>query len=144
MPALTTIISFSFAFPMLGATASSLCSDTDQCRTIGSIVWPCLVSLFACNYVAIHLNVPKPGLPWYRRLSVKAKVFAVTLLAPEWTFAWSMRQAIWAWRRASQLEEVRAKAVRQWGMAQSTGHAAVNLPYACQFSTWRSRCYHAC
>ena len=36
------------------------CTDLTHCRTIWSIVWSCLVTIFSCTWVAVHPNIPCP------------------------------------------------------------------------------------
>ena len=40
--------------------AKNHCNDLTHCRTIWSIVWSCLVTIFSCTWVAVHPNVPCP------------------------------------------------------------------------------------
>ncbi|KAK6974507.1 hypothetical protein R3P38DRAFT_3335754 [Favolaschia claudopus] len=34
------------------------CNDIHKCRTLYDIVWPCLTTVFACIWVAVHPNMP--------------------------------------------------------------------------------------
>lgn len=38
---------------------SQQCRDIDNCRTLQSIIYSCLSTIFLCTWVALHLNVPK-------------------------------------------------------------------------------------
>jgi len=61
-------------------------------RTVWSIVWSCLVTLFACSWVAVHPNVPRAtdsnALIFGRRLAMMGYM----LLAPELVILWAAGQ----------------------------------------------------
>jgi len=61
-------------------------------RTVWSIVWSCLATLFACSWAAVHPNVPQAtdseGLILGRRLATMGYM----LLAPELVIMWAARQ----------------------------------------------------
>ena len=40
--------------------APNHCKDLSHCRSIWNIVWSCLVTIFSCTWIAVHLNVPCP------------------------------------------------------------------------------------
>jgi hypothetical protein len=52
-------------------------------RGTSNILYSCLVTLFACIYTAIHLNVPKAHQSTARLVLDKVKWVAATLFAPE-------------------------------------------------------------
>ena len=57
--------------------------DTDV-RGTADILWSCLLTLLACVYTALHLNIPPPGRTTFWRLFlIKVRWVAVALLAPE-------------------------------------------------------------
>lgn len=138
---------------LLVSSSSSILTDpSDQCETIGhcrtvwNIIWSCLVTIFACIWVAIHPNVPQPksprkpvleagyrprrwSLPWVRYqirmlgryladllryqltdtlsgLDEKIGIALLALLAPEFIFAWALRQ----WLRARSIAKKCRKA----------------------------------
>lgn len=115
------------------------CETLGQCRTIGNITWSCLATIFACIWVSIHPNIPRPqptfkGLGkspsisaqladfWGRRvrnpctsLLEKLAIALLALLAPEFIFVWALRQRV---RASSLVEECQgaareARAVRE-------------------------------
>lgn len=115
------------------AAITRSCDDIHTCRTLYSIVQTCLVTIFACAWVAVHRNIPAPKpIPdpnsntrpiakvqqWARAklhdLRQPFIVFSVTLLAPEWVLAWAVRQRIQAHKLAKDLEEARAEATENW------------------------------
>ena len=85
--------------------AKNHCNDLTHCRTIWSIVWSCLVTIFSCTWVAVHPNVPCPkkreASGWIERciwnplLSFsehRLPLFICALLVPEYVLAWAIRQ----------------------------------------------------
>ncbi|KAJ7025113.1 hypothetical protein C8F04DRAFT_1300736 [Mycena alexandri] len=66
----------------------------NTCRTLFDIVWGCLVTIFACTWVALHQNVPDPQLGWHALLLRKLQMMAVMILAPEAIVAFACRQLI--------------------------------------------------
>jgi hypothetical protein len=78
------------------STSSSSCTDLNNCRTIWNIVWSCLVTTFACTWVAVHPNVPKPGQNanrrWYSRPLRRVRIMLYALIGPEFILFWAWRQ----------------------------------------------------
>jgi hypothetical protein len=87
--------------------AVSTCGDQDSRRSIWSIVWSCLSTIFLCTWVALHPNVAfrpeKPKARWSERwiwdplhhfFSYKLPLFMLALFVPEYILAWSIRQFI--------------------------------------------------
>lgn len=82
------------------------CDTIGHCRTIWNIIWSCLVTIFACIWVAIHPNVPQPIascdnqplklVDMFRGPGEKLGIALLALLAPEFIFVWASRQ----WLRA--------------------------------------------
>jgi hypothetical protein len=79
--------------------------DQDSRRSIWSIVWSCLSTIFLCTWVAVHPNIAfrprKPNASWserwiweplYHFWSYKLPLFMWALLVPEYILAWSIRQ----------------------------------------------------
>jgi hypothetical protein len=91
--------------------AVSAGGDQDSRRTIWSIVWSCLTTIFLCTWVALHPNVAfrpeKPNARWSERWiwdplrhfwSYQLPLFICALLVPEYILAWSVRQFVIAGR----------------------------------------------
>jgi hypothetical protein len=80
--------------PTIEDRASASCDDLRTCRTISNIVWSCIVTIFACTWIAIHPNVPKPGsnLHWYSGPLRRARVMFYALIGPEFIILWAWRQ----------------------------------------------------
>ena len=88
-----------------GSLAGNRCTDLTHCRTIWSVVWSCLVTIFSCTWVAVHPNIPCPkkrqANGWIERcirnplLSFaehRLPLFICALLTPEYVLAWAIRQ----------------------------------------------------
>ncbi|KAF7370035.1 hypothetical protein MSAN_00633500 [Mycena sanguinolenta] len=72
------------------------CNDINKCRTLFSIVWGCLSTIFACTWVSVHPNVPSPGQSrlglFWRRL----KMMLIGVIAPEVMVGFAARQRLGA------------------------------------------------
>ena len=81
------------------------CSDISHCRTISSIIWSCIVTIFSCTWVAVHPNIPCPKKregknrfqKWMRNpflsfVEHRLPLFVCALLVPEYVLAWAIRQ----------------------------------------------------
>ena len=91
------------------ALTGNRCADLTRCRTIWSIVWSCLATIFSCTWVAVHPNIPCPkkreANSWIERclwnplLSFaehRLPLFVCALLVPEYILAWAIRQFLGA------------------------------------------------
>ncbi|KAK0475635.1 hypothetical protein EDD18DRAFT_1470242 [Armillaria luteobubalina] len=70
-------------------------------RTVLSIIWSCLATIFACTWLAVHPNVPSHRITSKGTISCaieRAKVLTVTILAPEVIVAWAAEQFIVSWK----------------------------------------------
>ncbi|KAJ6479505.1 hypothetical protein C8R47DRAFT_1137081 [Mycena vitilis] len=100
---------------------SDSCNDINSCRTLYSIIWSSLATIFACVWVSVHPNVPPPlpvletpsgqwmGLEclrynaiqtWLRSryLRRRLKVALIGLIAPELMVGFATRQCVVAWK----------------------------------------------
>ena len=61
-------------------------------RSIWNIIWSCSSTIFACSWIAVHLNIPTPkdsqGTVLLRRLAI----IGCILIAPETVILWAARQ----------------------------------------------------
>lgn len=64
---------------------STTCKDLDGGRTLYSIVQSCIVTVFACVWVAVHRNIPGPRQSWISIHLEWPMVIALTLFVPETT-----------------------------------------------------------
>lgn len=69
------------------------CRDLGQCRSLWDIVWSCMVTIFACTWLAVHLHVPKQGKGRLWKFGRRAVAFGATLIVPELVIchAWDQR-----------------------------------------------------
>lgn len=72
---------------------SESCRDLSHCRSIWDIIWSCLTTIFACTWLAVHLNVPEQGRGWLWNFARRTAAFVIGLIAPEWIImeAWKQR-----------------------------------------------------
>jgi len=61
-------------------------------RTVWSIVWSCLATLFACSWAAMHPNVPRATDSEALILGRRLATMGYMLLAPEVVIAWAAMQ----------------------------------------------------
>jgi len=61
-------------------------------RTVWSIIWSCLATLFACSWVAVHPNVPSVKDSEARVLGRRLATMGYMLLAPELVIYWAANQ----------------------------------------------------
>jgi hypothetical protein len=92
------------------ATAPSSCKDYDNCRSLLSIIWSCITTIFVCTWVAVHPNVPEPvdtqEMDFWPKcvhkalcfFKTKVVMFIYALLVPEYVLAWAIRQRLVARR----------------------------------------------
>ena len=74
------------------------CRADENCRTLWDLVWSCFLTLFACNWQAIHPNIPAPNKK--RSISIffrRIRAMLIGLLAPEMIIWAAMRQFVVAY-----------------------------------------------
>ncbi|KZP17798.1 hypothetical protein FIBSPDRAFT_956752, partial [Athelia psychrophila] len=116
MTVITNMIAFFVPGRIFPSSISNVseCTDIDSCRAFLQILQPAVTALFAANYLSVHINIPRPNLPWYWRAYGAAKVFLVALIFPDWIFMWAVRSWIVALRKRKILEDARALAHAAW------------------------------
>ncbi|KAK0475641.1 hypothetical protein EDD18DRAFT_1089698 [Armillaria luteobubalina] len=70
-------------------------------RTVLSIIWSCLATIFACTWLAVHPNVPGCHITSKGTISCaieRTKIMAITILAPEIIVGWAAEQFFVAWK----------------------------------------------
>ncbi|EPQ51385.1 hypothetical protein GLOTRDRAFT_96528 [Gloeophyllum trabeum ATCC 11539] len=68
------------------------CHDIDNCRTLWQVIRSCLVTIFACTWVSLHLNIPAENERWHRGPLRHLGVMLIGIVAPELVVAWAARQ----------------------------------------------------
>ncbi|KAK0224529.1 hypothetical protein EDD85DRAFT_243759 [Armillaria nabsnona] len=74
-------------------------SSEDQ-RTLLSILWSCLATIFACTWLSIHPNVPGRNITTRGPISCtieRVKIMVIAIIAPEAIVGWAAEQFIVAW-----------------------------------------------
>ena len=75
-------------------------------RGTSDILWSCIVTLTACVYTAIHLNVPPPHEGRWQFLWRKSKWVALALFAPEIVLYCALTQLLQAWIFIREMNEL--------------------------------------
>ena len=86
--------------------SSSSCDDLHHCRTIWSIIWSCVATIFSCTWVALHPNIPGLNETLFDVFKRRTQLMLLTFLAPELIIMWAMRQWFVASRLAQEHESV--------------------------------------
>ncbi|KAF7369971.1 hypothetical protein MSAN_00627000 [Mycena sanguinolenta] len=73
------------------ATTDS-CDDINNCRTLFSVVWGCLATIFACTWVSVHPNVPPPDQSSLQLFWRRLKMMLIAMIAPEIMVGFAARQ----------------------------------------------------
>ncbi|KAF8062469.1 hypothetical protein FPV67DRAFT_272628 [Lyophyllum atratum] len=68
------------------------CSCPSEQRTIWTIIWGCLATVFTCTWVSVHPNMPAPEDPAWKVAKRRAGLMIWTTLAPELVIFWAIRQ----------------------------------------------------
>ncbi|SJL18940.1 uncharacterized protein ARMOST_22543 [Armillaria ostoyae] len=70
---------------------------TGDQRTLLSIIWSCLTTIFACTWLAVHPNMPGRNITTkgaISRATERAKIMVIMILVPEIIVAWAAEQFI--------------------------------------------------
>ena len=93
------------AFPRLNISSSignssapSACDDINSCRTLWSIIYGCIATIFACTYLALHPNVPDPRHTQWRIRAARICSVFMAFFVPEFVVAGAASQW-WAVRK---------------------------------------------
>ena len=95
-------ISFAFTLPM-GAFSllTAIEPPTDNIygtRLIWSIIWSCLLIIFACTWIAVHPNIPGPKDSQWTVLCKRMAIMGCFIFAPGIVLGWAAKQH-WAARQ---------------------------------------------
>ncbi|TFK50292.1 hypothetical protein OE88DRAFT_1631560 [Heliocybe sulcata] len=99
---------------LLPPPSSDTCDNIDNCRTLYNIVWSCIVTIFACTWVAIHPNIPPQDAHWAHKLGRRVVTTVYAIIAPECVVLWAAKQ----WFTSRRLAE---KYKRKHGWTQTHG-----------------------
>ncbi len=80
--------------------SEELPSSSEDQRTLLSIVWSCLATIFACTWLSVHPNIPGRNITTRGPISCTiehVKIMVTAILAPEVIVAWAAQQFIVAW-----------------------------------------------
>ncbi|EPQ51374.1 hypothetical protein GLOTRDRAFT_133239 [Gloeophyllum trabeum ATCC 11539] len=80
--------------------SSQLCTQCPNTRSIWEIVYGCVLTVFACTWLAIHPNIPDQREGKVLRFIRRAGLMIMALIAPELVVVWAARQWIVARRLA--------------------------------------------
>ncbi|KAJ7620385.1 hypothetical protein FB45DRAFT_150362, partial [Roridomyces roridus] len=68
------------------------CNDINNCRTLFSVIWGCVATIFACTWVSVHPNVPAPNQSAWTLFLRRLKMMLIGLIAPEIMVGFAARQ----------------------------------------------------
>ncbi|KAF7370037.1 hypothetical protein MSAN_00633700 [Mycena sanguinolenta] len=68
------------------------CEDISNYRTLFSIIWGCLATIFACTWVSVHPNVPPPNQSRLQLFWRRLKMMLIGIIAPEIMVGFAARQ----------------------------------------------------
>ena|ERR1700733_3874974 len=95
------------------SSVPSTCDDIINCRTLRSIIYSCVVTIFACIYLALHPNVPDPTHTQWRRHAVRVCSAFWAFLAPEFVVAGAASQRWAVWKDETSFQGVSRSARQQ-------------------------------
>ncbi|KAJ7196252.1 hypothetical protein GGX14DRAFT_376292 [Mycena pura] len=83
---------------------SDTCNDINSSRTLYSIIWKSLITIFACVWVSVHPNIPppedvlEPPSSWMTFFRRRVKFALIAVIAPELVVGFAARQCVVAWK----------------------------------------------
>ena len=87
--AVSTTLELPTATPPSNFTHSS---DLFCTRSIWTIIWSCLSTIFTCTWIAVHPNIPGPKDSQGAVLCKRMAIMGCALIAPEYVLGWAARQ----------------------------------------------------
>ncbi|KAF7369908.1 hypothetical protein MSAN_00620300 [Mycena sanguinolenta] len=81
----------SLSHPLDARVTTDSCDDINR-RTLFSIVWECLATIFACTWISVHPNVPPPSQNRLQLFRRKLKMMLIAIIAPEIMVGFAARQ----------------------------------------------------
>ncbi|KAG8350389.1 hypothetical protein FVEN_g11441 [Fusarium venenatum] len=113
-------------------TTAPACVDSPNIRGTFDILQSCILTLIACIYTALHLDVPVKT-AWHELLRYKLKWTAITLFAPEISLYMAADQPQQAWSLKSKLRTLQTRCSSDkkhiiWMVMQCVMRKIKNLP----------------
>jgi hypothetical protein len=76
----------------VNATTPLLSGDPTNQRDVWDITWSCVMTIFACTWVAVHPNIPSVSATQTDLALRRAGLMVCGLIAPEIIILWAMKQ----------------------------------------------------
>ncbi|KZP33124.1 hypothetical protein FIBSPDRAFT_706862, partial [Athelia psychrophila] len=96
-------------------SSDSKCIDLTHCRTVWSIIWSSLATIFACAWVSVHRNLPNPASGGFTVTMEQISITVLALLVPEYIVVWVIRQWIVAREISKEFNEISHR-VNAWSV----------------------------
>jgi hypothetical protein len=126
------VLQRTLAAPIPGAILEDRAASTGtgtSYRSLWNIIWSCIVTIFACTWVAVHPNVPTPKQNahrrWYSRPLGRARITLYALIGPEFVLVWAWRQRYIARRTSTTLKGVLLDRQNDMSVLTSLAHRLV-------------------
>ncbi|KAF8312757.1 uncharacterized protein EI90DRAFT_3092902 [Cantharellus anzutake] len=97
-----------------GYSAPDGCNDLQNCRTMWSIVYGCLLTVFACVWTAAHPDIPEPSNSIWPPRKSRIGLMGISLVSPEAILATACYQFLLSWRISKKY-----KMVEGWTLTHS-------------------------
>ncbi|KAI3548822.1 hypothetical protein CSPX01_02845 [Colletotrichum filicis] len=105
-----------------------------------TLVWSCVITIFACTWTVLHLNVPARDEGWFPVLLRKVKWMAINILFPEFIFAkgvCDLRLALEELREFDESEQARkpidAHLLSEWTVTSEDSSSTYSYNWAWEF-----------
>jgi len=80
---------------------SPACNDVHNCRTLWSIIYSCLATIFACTWVSYHPDIPDRTHTRWRIRVTRLLTVLISFLVPELTVAKAASECWKVWKYKS-------------------------------------------
>jgi hypothetical protein len=111
---------------ILNTEAAPGWADSPQFRGTSDILWSCIVTITACVYTAMHLNIPREHRSKWARLGAKVKWATIAILGPELVLLTAFKQFRAARDLCTSLKNIQgqSKAVGEHNLEAEVGVAS--------------------
>src|SRR6201996_2815039 len=107
----------------MNSTAKSLISwpgpNVPNYRSTYDILWSCLVTIFACTYTVLHLNIPAQKDRKWKRMRRQAKYVLLNILAPEIVVGFACSEFLLTTRSTTDFRDSSGFSEEQWTLTHS-------------------------